>query len=91
MNTGISAFDYAHQFGDPATHPITCLPSRLAALLLLAGNDHARRRALPAGSAGTHSGVLNRGIKVEFPASGRICPEHTFPRMTDDCLDRISL
>jgi len=63
MNTGVSAFDYPHQLGDPATHPITGLPSRLAALLLLAGNDHARRRALPAGLAGPKSGVFNRGIK----------------------------
>ena len=65
MNTDVSAFDHAHHFGDPATHPITGLPSRLAALLLLAGNDHARRRALPVGSAGPYSGAFNRGIKVK--------------------------
>ena len=35
MNTDVSAFDHAHHFGDPATHPITGLPSRLAAVLLM--------------------------------------------------------
>ena len=65
MNTGVSAFDHAHHLGEPATRPITGLPRRLAALLLLAGNDHARRRALPAGVAGPHSGAFNKGIKVK--------------------------
>ena len=32
-------------------------------LLILAGNDYARRRALPAGQAGPHSGAFNKGIK----------------------------
>jgi hypothetical protein len=54
MNTGVRAFDYAHHLGEPATRPITGLPVCLAALLLLAGNDHARRRALPAGPADPH-------------------------------------
>ena len=65
MNTGVSAFDNAHHLGEPAARPITRLPGRLAALLLLAGNDHARRRALPAVPAGPHSGAFNREIKVE--------------------------
>ena len=52
MNTEVSAFDHPHQLGGPATHPITDLPGRLAALLLLAGKGHARRRALPDGPAG---------------------------------------
>ena len=85
MNTGVSAFNRPHHLGGTATRPITGLPGRLAALLLmkllseglsrqktaakslliLAGNDHARRRALPAGPAGPHSGAFNREIKVE--------------------------
>jgi hypothetical protein len=54
MNTGVSAFDYAYHLGEPATRSITGLPNHLAALPLLAGNDHARRRALPAGPADPH-------------------------------------
>jgi hypothetical protein len=45
MNTSVIAFDYPRQMGQPATRPIAGLPGRLAALLLLAGNDHARRLA----------------------------------------------
>ena len=45
MNIEVCAFDRAHPLGEPATRPIARLASRLAALLLLAGGDHARRRA----------------------------------------------
>ena len=78
MNIEDCAFDHAHPLGEPATHPIARLASRLAALhpqgvrrirkaaqppttplLRLAGNDHARRRALPDDSPDAHSGVFN--------------------------------
>ena len=32
MNTSVGAFDHPHPMGDPATHSIAGLPSRLAAL-----------------------------------------------------------
>ena len=65
MNTSVSAFDHAYQLGAPATRPIVGLPGRLAALLLLAGSGHARRRALPASPAGRHLDAFNRGFKVQ--------------------------
>jgi hypothetical protein len=65
MNTSVIAFDFPHQIGQPATRPIAGLPGRLAALLLLAGNDHARRRALPDNPAGPHSDAFNKGFKVQ--------------------------
>jgi hypothetical protein len=62
MNTSANAFEHEHQVGEPATRPIACLPGRLAALLLLAGSGHARRRALPVNPADPHSNASNRGI-----------------------------
>ncbi|MDP2788010.1 MAG: hypothetical protein Q8O79_08045, partial [Pseudomonadota bacterium] len=41
MDTSVSAFDGVHHLGDVATRQIARLPGRLAALLLLAGNDPA--------------------------------------------------
>jgi hypothetical protein len=41
MDTEVYASGIAHPLGDPAPHPIARLARRLAALLLLAGNDHA--------------------------------------------------
>jgi hypothetical protein len=45
-----------------ATHPIARLADRLASLLLLAGGQPARRRALPASRPSALSGASNRGI-----------------------------
>jgi hypothetical protein len=41
MSTEILASDDIHQMGECATHPIARLARRLAALLLVAGSDHA--------------------------------------------------
>jgi hypothetical protein len=65
MYTSVSASDHAHQLGEPAMRPIAGLPGRLAALLLLAGNNPARRPALPDNQADLHSDAFNRGIKVK--------------------------
>lgn len=52
-----------HPSGGTATHPIARFSSRLAALLLVAGDGHAPPRALPANLKIAHSGTFNRGIK----------------------------
>ncbi len=62
MDASVYAFDQPHQLGEPATRPIVGLPSRLAALLVVAGSDHAPPRALPDNSADPHSNAFNRGI-----------------------------
>ncbi len=59
MDIEVCAFDHAHPLGEPATRPIARLANRLAALLLLAESDHARRHALPDNSPDAHSGVFN--------------------------------
>jgi hypothetical protein len=41
MSTEILAFENIHQMGECATHPIARPARRLAALLLVAGSDHA--------------------------------------------------
>jgi len=65
MNSSVSGFDHAHQMGEPATRPIAGLPGSLAALLVVAGSDHAPPRALPDNPADPHSDAFNRGIKVQ--------------------------
>ena len=55
MNTKILAVHANHLNGDLATHPIARLASRLATLLLLAGND-------PAASSRLASQLANRTL-----------------------------
>ncbi len=59
MVVEVRAFDNAHRLGESTSRPIAGLPSRLAALLLLAGPGPLRRRALPADSADPHSDAIN--------------------------------
>jgi len=59
MKTEYSSFDDVQPSAETATHPIARFSSRLAALLLVAGNDHAPHRALPANSKTAHSGALH--------------------------------
>jgi len=58
MNSELAAFAHANLVGETATHPI----ARLASLLLVAGNNHAPRRALPGSTPDAHSGASNRGF-----------------------------
>jgi hypothetical protein len=62
MGADVDAFDDIHPMGEAATHPIARFSRRPAALLFLAGNDPARRRALPAVPKIAHSGAFNRGF-----------------------------
>ncbi len=64
MGTSVSIFDHPHQLGEPATSSIAGLPGGLAALLVVAGNDHAPPRALPDNPADPHSNSFNRGFKA---------------------------
>lgn len=62
MNSELAAFAHANLVGEAATHPIARLARRLASLLLVAGNNHAPRRALPGSTPDAHSGASNRGF-----------------------------
>ena len=59
MDTRCVDFDQTHPLGELATYPIARFPDRLAALLLVAGSDHAPRRALPDNPETAHSGASN--------------------------------
>ena len=79
MNTQYPSFDDVHPSAETATHPIARFSSRLAALLLVAGDGHAPPRALPANLKIAHSGTFNRGIKdnrapCRLPILISICP-----------------
>lgn len=58
MDIDVKRYLYPHLNGGSVTHPIARLASRLAALLLFAGDYPAHRRALPADSPAAHSGAF---------------------------------
>jgi len=62
MGSELAAFAHANAVGEAATHPFVRLIRRLAALLLVAGNDHAPRRALPGSAPDAHSDASNCGF-----------------------------
>jgi len=62
MDSELVVFAHANPVGETATHPIARLARCLAALLLVAGNDHAPRRALSDGAPDAHSGASNYGF-----------------------------
>jgi len=62
MDSGLAAFTHAYPMGETATHPLARLIRCLAALLLVAGNDHAPRRALPGSVPDAHSSASNCGF-----------------------------
>jgi len=62
MGSELAAFTHANPTGEAATYPITRLARCLAALLLVAGNNHAPRRALPGSAPDAHSDTSNRGF-----------------------------
>ena len=61
MDSELAAFAHANLVGETATHPLACL----APLLLVAGNEHAPRRALPDSTPDAYSDASNRGFQVE--------------------------
>jgi len=62
MDSELAAFAHANPVGEAATHPFARLIRRLAALLLVAGSDHAPRRALPGSAPDAHSSASNCGF-----------------------------
>jgi len=65
MDSELAAFAHANLVGETATYPLARLARCLASLLLVAGNDHAPRRALPDSTPDAYSGASNRGFQVE--------------------------
>ncbi len=59
MNINVFAFVDRHPSGERAMCPIEPRPTRLAALLLLAGSSLQRRHALPDTPPTAHSGASN--------------------------------
>jgi hypothetical protein len=62
MDSELAAFAHADPVGEAATHPIARLAGCLAALLLIAGNAPASRRALPGSAPDAYSGASNCGF-----------------------------
>jgi hypothetical protein len=62
MDSELTAFAHASPMGETTTYPIARLAHCLAALLLVAGNDHAPRHALPGSAPDAHSGASNCGF-----------------------------
>lgn len=62
MGSELVAFVHANPTGETATYPIARLARCPAALLLVAGNDHAPRRALPGSAPDAHSDASNCGF-----------------------------
>jgi len=62
MDSELAAFAHVDPVGEVATHPLARLVRRLAALLLVAGNGHAPRCALPGSAPDAHSGASNCGF-----------------------------
>jgi hypothetical protein len=59
MFVGANGLERTHPMGDFATCPIARFLGRLAALLLVAGNDHAPRCALSDSPKTTHLDTFN--------------------------------
>jgi hypothetical protein len=64
MDSELAAFAHTDLMSETATHPIARLAYRLAALLLVAGNDPTPCRALPGGVLDAYSGASNCGFQV---------------------------